>query len=120
MRYEVFDTGIIRLFGTYDTEEAAMTLVRALIAANGEKYAEDLALGCERDDGSFEDPWTGAALIARAEQVLAAKEQTEARRAGVVGSRQRRSSGADNDSPTKMAAEAYRFRPGKSRRSIRD
>lgn len=79
MSYEVFDTGINRLFGAYDTEKEAMTLARALITANGDEYAEDLAVGHNRADGSFEGPWTGAELIARADEVLADHEPVAAR-----------------------------------------
>lgn len=87
MGYEVFDTDINRLFGTYETEKEAMMLARALITANGEAYAEDLAVGHDRADGTFEGPWTGAALIARADEVLAEHEPAAAGPTELVPSR---------------------------------
>lgn len=78
MSCEVFDTNINRVFGAYDTEQEAMTVVRALITANGDAYAEDLAVGHDRTDGTFEGPWTGATLVARADEVLAEREPAAA------------------------------------------
>jgi len=70
MKYRVFDTSINKLFGVYGTEDEAMALVRALIGANGASYADDLALACERDDGSRTEAMAGAALLARADAVF--------------------------------------------------
>lgn len=87
MSYEVFDTGINRLIGVYNTEEEAMMLARALISSNGKEYAEDLAVGWERPDGSFAGSWTGDALIARADEVLGQQEHASARPAEFIPSR---------------------------------
>ncbi len=80
MKYRVFDTSINKLFGVYQTEEEAMTLVRTLIGANEDDYADDLAVACEREDGSFSEPLSGVALVARAEQVAKEREQAQSRR----------------------------------------
>ncbi len=66
MKYRLWDTDINRLFGTFDNEDEALVLVRTLIGNYGESYAKDLALGWERQDGSFTAPLTGAALVERA------------------------------------------------------
>jgi len=74
MKYRVFDTSVNRLFGTFDTEAEAMTLVRTLVGSNEDDWADDLAVSCERPDGSFDEPLSGAALLARAEDVVAKRE----------------------------------------------
>jgi hypothetical protein len=66
MKYRLWDTDINRLFGTFETEGEALAFVRILIHDYGKAYADDLALGCERGDGSFTEPLVGAALLARA------------------------------------------------------
>jgi hypothetical protein len=76
MKYRLWDTDISRLFGTFDTEAEALDLVRSLLESYGAGYADELALGCERSDGSFTDPLTGAALVERARRV--AKEPESA------------------------------------------
>ncbi|MDQ3043590.1 MAG: hypothetical protein M3R06_00355 [Chloroflexota bacterium] len=71
MIYRVFDTSINKLFGTFKTEKEAMVLVRTLVGTNEDNWADDLAVGYERADGSFKEPLTGPALLERAEQVVA-------------------------------------------------
>ena len=66
MRTHLWDTDINRLFGTSDTEAEALACVRALLESYGAAYADDLAMGGERSDGTFAVPLTGAALIERA------------------------------------------------------
>ena len=68
MVYRLFDTSINRLFGSFDTEEDALALVWTVVGANRDD-ADDLALGCERADGSFAAPLSGATLLARADEV---------------------------------------------------
>ena len=79
MTYRVFDTGINKLFGVFPTEAEAMRLVRVLLSDDA-GYADDLAVSCEADDGSFASPLSGAALIARADEVAAEEERTKIRR----------------------------------------
>lgn len=88
MRWRVVDTDIGRLFGTYDNEEEALALVRTLVSSYGENCAEDLAMGGERDDGSFTEPLLGKDLLRRAEEVAAEREHAIARRGEVITSRQ--------------------------------
>jgi hypothetical protein len=83
MKYRLWDTDINRLFGTFESEGEALALVRTLVGRYGDAYADDLAMGCERSDGSFIPPLTGAALIARAGQIVA-KPKTAVQRSGPV------------------------------------
>jgi hypothetical protein len=76
MTYRVFDTSINKLFGVFPTEAEAMHLVRVLLSDDA-GYADDLAVSCEADDGSFASPLFGAALIARVDEV--AVEQARAK-----------------------------------------
>lgn len=62
MRYRVWDTDINRLFGTYETEEEALALVRVLAPSYGEDI-EDLAMTFEHDDGTFFPALWGFALL---------------------------------------------------------
>ena len=57
-----------------------MALAWTLVAAYGEAYAEDLALGCERPDGSFTEPLSGVALIRRANEMTTQGEGERAAR----------------------------------------
>lgn len=77
MRYRVWDTDINRLFGTYEHEEDALALVRTLVGRYGEGYAADLSMGGERDDGSCTPTMSEIALLKRAENVAAEREQAE-------------------------------------------
>lgn len=86
MKYRLWDIDINRLFGTFDNEAEALGLVRTLVKSYGAAYADDLALGCEREDGTFAEPLTGAALVARAERVAATTEAVSSRSGRGVGS----------------------------------
>jgi len=86
MIYRVWDTDINRLHGTYDTEEDALALVRTLVTAYGDDYAEDLAVGGERPEGTFTEPLSGADLLAYAERVAAERERVGHRRLEVIAS----------------------------------
>ena len=56
-----------------------MALVQTLVGDNSDKIADDLAVGCEQEDGSFTEPLSGAALLARVEMVLSASKSSRAR-----------------------------------------
>jgi hypothetical protein len=71
MVFRVFDIGASRLMGVYDTEPEALMFVRDLIATNGIAYADELAVGSERADGSFGPTRSGRELLDRAETILA-------------------------------------------------
>lgn len=119
MRYRVWDTDINRLFGTYDNEGEALSLVSTLVSRYGEGYAEDLAVGCEREDGSFTAPLSGAALLKRADDMAAGRTRAEAERGDVVASRGGSGAGLSGDgAPTPIAATARSFGPGRRRRGL--
>lgn len=62
MRYDVMDTETGNLYGRFQTEDAALAFVRALIAANGAEITETMALGGRDDDGRVLPVTTGEAL----------------------------------------------------------
>lgn len=63
--HRVFDTGINKLFGSFDNEADTVRLAGALIGANHDDWATDLNVGAELPDGTFLDPLTGDELLAR-------------------------------------------------------
>jgi len=65
--YEVMSAPSATILGRYETEEEDPAMVRGPIAANDLDLAEELAIGWERTDGSFGEPLTGAAPLARLE-----------------------------------------------------
>ena len=81
MTYRVFDTSISRLIGWYESESEALALVQALIVANGEDYAEDLAVSYAHEDGSYSEPLSGAVLAARANSVTQQQDAAHTRSA---------------------------------------
>lgn len=87
MRYRVWDTDINRLFGTYDNEAEALSWVRTLVSRYGAGYADELAVGGEREDGSLTEPLSGAALLKRVDDAAAERERAGAERGNVVASR---------------------------------
>lgn len=74
MQYTVFDTGINKLFGTFETEPEALTLARALVDANGEDFTDDLSVGWMDDTGRYGEPLAGAALLARIRELAMVRE----------------------------------------------
>ena len=52
MIYDLWDTPSGNIINTYETEAQALAMVRDLIEANGEDFADALSLGYETDDGS--------------------------------------------------------------------
>lgn len=71
--YELWDTESGNLINTYNTEEAALAIVRDLIALNGFSYAEFLALGRQSSSGEIEMVAEGSALVARAGSIDSAE-----------------------------------------------
>ncbi|MGH2560409.1 MAG: hypothetical protein ACRDJH_15210 [Thermomicrobiales bacterium] len=65
MRYDVMDTETGNLYGRFQTEEAALALVRGLIDANGAEITETVAVGGRNDDGRVLPVATGEALARR-------------------------------------------------------
>ena len=66
MIYELWDTSSRNLIGAYDTEQAAIEVVRQVAAAHGWDAAEALALGQEDKAGRSRLLATGRDLAERA------------------------------------------------------
>lgn len=62
MYYELWDLETGNMIGDFDTEAAALAMVRELLAANTPDYAEALALGRTGDDGETQLIAEGGAL----------------------------------------------------------
>jgi hypothetical protein len=112
MKYRLWDIDINRLFGTFDNEDEALALAGTLISSYGDAYAADLALGCERSDGSFTSPLTGHELIARVQQVAQGRQLPSPRAGHSTATR----GGATNDLASAAAvrdfpSEAHRNAP---------
>jgi hypothetical protein len=70
MKYNLWDTEVSRYLGHFEDETEALTLVQALLRHHGEAYAEELGLGRVTDEGEILEPLSGAALIARIQEIL--------------------------------------------------
>jgi hypothetical protein len=68
MIYELMDVESANLIGTYESEEAALAVVRAAIRAHGASAIAPLAVGCVDDKGNGALIAEGAELIARVAQ----------------------------------------------------
>jgi hypothetical protein len=79
MIYRVFDTSINRLYGAFNTEEEALTLVQTLIGSNEDNFADDLAVGWEDADGVISEPLSGNTLLRRIATLLHPHETIAAR-----------------------------------------
>ncbi len=78
MTYRVFDTGIGKLFGAFDNEASALELADTLIGNNDDNFADDLAIGHERPDGTYSEPLTGIPLLARIRELSLLRESVVA------------------------------------------
>lgn len=67
VRADLWDVETGNYLGRYVTEEEALAVVRTLVREYGPAYADELNLGAEHDDGRWEAPISGAALLARIE-----------------------------------------------------
>src|SRR5690348_10841651 len=83
--YVVIDVELGRVFGAYDSQEAALTFVARLLKTNGPSYADDLEIARQTDDGEFVDALSGAGLLARVEE-MRERDRAAARRREVVPS----------------------------------
>lgn len=84
MRFDLWDTETSSYYGRYEDERQALIHVTRLVTRYGEGYAQDLGLGRVDDAGNILEPLSGDALIARAKEVLEARE--EERRGVLVAS----------------------------------
>lgn len=81
MRYRLWDTDIGQLFGAFETEQEALSVVRILVANYGDDIIDDLGLAQELPDGSPGTPLNGRELVRRASEVAAGDEIDAADRA---------------------------------------
>ena len=77
MKYTLWDIETSNQFGQFEDEVEVLTLIRTLVDHYGARYAEDLGLGRVSDEGVILEPLSGAALIARVDQVLADRPPTD-------------------------------------------
>jgi hypothetical protein len=89
MKYTLWDIETSNQFGQFEDEIEVLTLIRTLVDHYGARYAEDLGLGRVSDDGVILEPLSGAALIARVEQVLASRPPADESENEFIGSRSR-------------------------------
>lgn len=66
MTYELWETTSGNLVGTYDTEGAALAVVRRAIDRHGRDYVDSLALGLEDSRGRSTPVASGPQLAERA------------------------------------------------------
>jgi hypothetical protein len=85
MKYDLWDVAAGKHLGRFDSEAEALGLVHALLAANGNDYAEHLVLG-SAEGRRGERKVTGAALIARVAAMDERLEAAEHRRPAFYGS----------------------------------
>jgi hypothetical protein len=89
MKYTLWDIETSNQFGQFEDEIEVLTLIRTLVDHYGARYAEDLGLGCVSDEGVILEPLSGAALIARVDQVLADRPPADGSGNQLIGSRSR-------------------------------
>ena len=70
MTYDLWDVESGNIVNTYETEAEALAVVRELLRQNGDGYASALSLGYEDRGGRMGLVAEGAALAARARDVL--------------------------------------------------
>jgi len=84
-----FDLWVVQTnqyLGSDEDEAEALVLVRTLVSNFGPAYADDLELGGTMDDGEVLASRSGAALAARADEVLA-RHPNDGGQSGVVGAK---------------------------------
>ena len=86
MTFNLWDTATSNSFGQYEDEREVLELVRTLVDYYGEDYADDLGLGRVTDEGEIVEPLSGAALIARLNEVFPERQGTGDRRGAVITS----------------------------------
>lgn len=89
MKYTLWDIETSNHFGQFEDEKEVLSMVRTLVNHYGARYAEDLGLGRVSEDGVILAPLSGAALIARVEEVLADRRPADESADELIGSRGR-------------------------------
>jgi hypothetical protein len=69
--FEIWDTESRNLLGDFDSEDAALALVRDILATNGAEIASTLALVSEDTRGQFKTLAHGTELLERARSLAA-------------------------------------------------
>lgn len=87
MKFDLWDVETNKYLGHFDDESDALVLVRTLVTNLGSAYADDLELGGISDDGEALASLSGAALIARADEVLSTRQNDQRQRGVVIGSK---------------------------------
>jgi len=83
-RYRLWDTDIGQMFGAFETEEEALSVVRILVSNYGDDIVDDLGLAQELPDGSPGTPLNGIELVRRANEAASEKEVDEPERTSRV------------------------------------
>lgn len=86
MQYNLWDTETSNYFGQFEDEKQVLTLVQTLVDHYGDRYAEDLGLGRVTDEGEILAPLSGAALVARVNEVLRECQGDSERRGVLIAS----------------------------------
>lgn len=89
MKYTLWDIETSNQFGQFEDEIEVLTLIRTLVDHYGAHYAKDLGLGRISDEGVILEPLSGAALIARVDQVLTGRPPTDESGNKLIGSHSR-------------------------------
>src|ERR671918_99793 len=108
MTFDLWDVETNKYLGQFPDESEALVLVRTLVSNFGAAYADDLELGGITAEGEVLESLSGAALIARADEVLSTR-QNDQRQSGVVIGSKAASRGAKSAKP--MVAAAPRESP---------
>jgi hypothetical protein len=85
MKFDLWDVETNKYLGHYEDEAEALVLVRTLVSNYGPAFADDLELGGITDEGETLESLSGAALIARADEVLSARQNDQGQRGVVIG-----------------------------------
>ena len=73
MTYDLWDVELRKYFGQFDSEIEALSVVRSLIDAYGDDYADDMELAGEDDRPNL----TGRALVERTRRLVPAADPVE-------------------------------------------
>ena len=114
MTFDLWDVETNKYLGQFPDESEALVLVRTLVSNFGAAYADDLELGGITAEGEVLESLSGAALIARADEVLSTR-QNDQRQSGVVIGSKAASRGAKSAKPMVAAAPESRQRIGDPR-----
>jgi hypothetical protein len=84
VKCNLWDTEVSRYLGQFEGEKEALTLVRLLLDHHGDEYADELGLGRTTEAGEILEPLSGAALVARVNEVLSDRQAPDERRGAMI------------------------------------